>query len=83
MNKLDGKLIFHESLREWGEQLNKKRLTTVKFVPKEFEELTETIICGNKVGIIIYLDDPYGFLMEEPLAAKSYKKFFQYLWKST
>ena len=82
-NKLNAKLIFHESLRKWGEYINKKNLTTVRFTPKEFEELTETIICGNKVGIIIYLDEPYGFLIEEEIAAKSYKKFFDILWKTT
>lgn len=79
--KIKAKLLFHASLKWWGEQLNKKPLTKVKFTQKEFEELTETVICGDKVGIIIYLDNPFGFLIKEENAAESYRKFFELLWK--
>jgi len=57
-------------------------LTQVRFTEKDFEELTETIICGNRVGIIIWLDNPFGFLIEDGLAARSYRKFFEILWKT-
>jgi len=81
-NKINAKLIFHQSLKKWGDYLMKKfKLTDVKTTKKDFEELTETIICGKRVAIIIYLDEPFGFLIEEPLAAKSYKRFFELLWK--
>ena len=77
--KIKAKLLFHSSLEWWGEQLNELKLTTVRYTKKDFEELTETIICGKRVAIIIYLDKPFGFLIEEESAAKSYKKFFE-LW---
>lgn len=80
--KIKAKLLFHSSLKLWAKELNKYSLTEVRTTEKDFEELTETVICGNKVGIIIYLDKPYGFLIEE-LAARSYKKFFEILWKLT
>jgi len=80
--RINGKLIFHSSLRYWGEQLQKKKLTSIKYTQEKFEELTETIICGNMVGIIIWLEKPYGFLIEEKSAAKSYVHFFEVLWKS-
>ncbi|MDP3733916.1 MAG: hypothetical protein Q8R37_01690, partial [Nanoarchaeota archaeon] len=81
-NKIKAKLLFHHSLRWWADELNKKyKLTTVKTTQRNFEELSETIICGKRVAIIIYLDKPFGFLIEEPLAANSYKKFFELLWK--
>jgi hypothetical protein len=38
------------------------------------------MVCGNRVGIIIWLDKPFGFLIEEELAARSYRKFFEALW---
>src|SRR3989344_1610243 len=79
---IKSKLIFHQSLREWGEGMNKRKLTKVKYTKKGFEEFTETVICGDKVGIIIYLDTPIGFLIKEKLAAKSYKKFWDILWES-
>tara|TARA_Y100000310_G_C20641590_1_gene794245 strand:- start:134 stop:862 length:729 start_codon:yes stop_codon:yes gene_type:complete len=82
-NKLKAKLIFHRSLKEWGNIIAKREFTNLKYTSQEFEELTETIICDSKVGIVIYLDKPFGFLIEEELAAKSYRKFFKFLWESS
>ena len=80
--KIKAKLLFHQSLKWWADELNKKyQLTAVKTTQRNFEELTETIICGKRVAIIIYLDKPFGFLVEEPLAAASYRQFFELLWK--
>ena len=81
--KIMAKLLFHASLEWWAKQLNKEyTFTEVRVTKKDFEELTETIICGKRVAIIIYLDKPFGFLIEEELAAKSYKKFFDILWET-
>ncbi len=80
--KIHAKLLFHQSLKYWGKILSKRRRTTVKYTSQEFEELTETIICGERVAIIIYLDKPVGFLIEEKNVASSYKNFFEILWKS-
>lgn len=77
-----GKLLFHPRLRYWGKELNKEKLTEVRYTPEKFEELTETIICGNRVAIIIWLDKPFGFLIEEKMAAYSYAQFFEVLWKN-
>jgi len=79
--KIHAKLIFNYSLKWWGEKLNKKRLTEVRYTKKEFEQLTETIICGNRIAIIVYSDNPYGFLIEDQTVTDSYKKFFNILWK--
>jgi len=81
--KIPAQLIFHQSLKTWGQYLNKKKLTILRYTSKEIEELTETIICGSKVGIIIYSDKPYGFLIKEELVAKAYKKTFDILWKDS
>ncbi|MBI4017206.1 MAG: hypothetical protein HY363_05950 [Candidatus Aenigmarchaeota archaeon] len=80
--KLNARLLFHSSLKWWAEKLNKLPHTQVKTTKKDFEEITETIICGQKVAIIIYTEKPYGLLIDEPHAAESYKKFFHLLWNS-
>ena len=78
---LTSRLLFHLSLKEWGDKVNKNYpQVKVRYTKEGFEELTETMICGNRVGIIIWLDQPYGFLIGEELAAKSYKRFFEMLW---
>jgi len=79
--KITAHLLFHASLKWWADQLNTFPLTKVKTTTQDFEALTETIICGTRVAIIIYLDKPFGFLIEESLAANSYKQFFTLIWK--
>ncbi|NQZ85283.1 MAG: hypothetical protein HRU03_06195 [Nanoarchaeales archaeon] len=79
-NNISAKLIFHTSLKDWKKKLNKIELTQVKLTNKNFEAITETIICDNKVAIIIYLDTPFGFLIDEEKAANSYMEFFKILW---
>lgn len=78
---IHGRLLFHNSLKEWGEQLTKKKLTDVRYTAQGFEELTETLICGDRVAIILYTEKPFGFLIEESAAADSYRKFFELLWQ--
>ena len=80
--KIKAKLIFHPSLKWWGKKLNRFKLTEIKTTKKDFEELTETIICGNRIAIIIYLDKPFGFLIEDEMVAISYTNFFEMLWKT-
>ena len=82
-NKINSKIIFQPSLRKWGEILNKKSFTQIKFTRKELEPLQETIICGRKIAIIIYTEKPYGFLIEDSIVSNSYKKFFEILWQET
>lgn len=79
---IKARMIFHESLKERAKELNKLRSTEIRLTEKGFEELTETVICGDKVAILIYLDRPIGVLIEERLAANSYKKFFEPLWEN-
>ena len=69
-----------ETIRKFGQELNKRPLSQVRFLP-EFEQLTETIIVGNKVGIIVFTENPYGFLIEDKIVAESYRKQFELMWK--
>lgn len=79
---ISARLIFHESLRNWLPILNKYPLTKVRTTKHIFEQLTETVICGNKVAILVYLPKPFGVLIESQAAADSYKQFFDILWKA-
>lgn len=75
------RLIFHDSLRHWIPILNEYPITEVRTTKNIYEEMTETVVCGNKVAILVFKDKPYGVLIEEEVAANSYKKFFDILWK--
>jgi len=81
--RISAKMIFQPSLRYWGKELGKKRLTEVRYTKTETEPLQETVISGDKVAIVIYTDKPYGILIEDAIAGKSYKGYFEMLWKNS
>jgi sugar-specific transcriptional regulator TrmB len=80
-NKLPARQVFDETIRKFGEELNKRPLSQVRFMPQQFEQLTETVIVGDKVAIIVFTESPYGFLIEDKTVAESYRKQFETLWK--
>lgn len=78
--KIKARLIFNYSIKHHGEKI-KNKLTEVKYFDKEFEPNTETHIQDDKVGIIVWSDEPVLFLIQNKLVAESYKKYFEKMWK--
>ncbi len=79
--KIKARLLFNESLQFWKAE-KKYPLSTVKYTKAGFEPLTETIIRNTCVGIIIWTEKPLGVLIKNKVAAESYTKFFEVLWKN-
>ena len=73
--------IFDETLRDFGNNLNKKPLTKIRFLSPEYEQLVETIVYGDYVGIIIFTESPYGLLIKDKIVVDHYKKYFELMWK--
>ena len=78
---ITAKLLFNGSLKPWTET-HAYPARKVRFTDYGFEPLTETIIRGDCVGIIVWLDRPVGVLMRHPSIAASYDEFFNLLWKA-
>ena len=78
--KIKARLIFNYSIRDYGKKI-KNKFTEVKYFDKEFEPNTETHIQDDKVGIIVWGDEPILFLIQDKLVAESYKKYFENMWK--
>ncbi|MBW3018359.1 hypothetical protein KY325_04315 [Candidatus Woesearchaeota archaeon] len=74
------KLLFNESLVQWKAEI-KYPNAEVRYTKAGFEPLTETIIKGDKVVIIIWTEEPTGFLINNKAVAESYDKFFKLLWE--
>jgi len=81
--KIPCRQVFDETIRKFGNQLNKKRLTTIRFLPKEYAQLQETIIIGDYVGVAIFTENPYGVLIKDKVVADGYRKQFEILWKKS
>jgi predicted transcriptional regulator len=79
--KLRCRQVFDEAIRNFGSQLNKFPLTKICFLENEQEQLQETIICGDYVGIAIFAEHPYGILIHDPIVAEGYRKQFEIVWK--
>jgi sugar-specific transcriptional regulator TrmB len=78
--KIPCRQVFDETIRKFGNELNKKPLTKIKFLPKEYAQLQETVIIGDYVGIAIFTENPYGILIKDKVVADGYRKQFEILW---
>lgn len=72
--------VFDETIRKFGEELRKKSLTDIRFLSRKFEQLQETIIIGDYVGIAIFTKNPYGILIKDKTVADGYRKQFEVIW---
>lgn len=79
--KISCRQVFDETIRGFGKELNKKPYTHIKFLSQDFEQLTETVIRGDYVAIIIFTENPYGILIHDKAVAQGYKKNFEFLWR--
>ncbi len=75
------KMVFNEELKGWSGQIQSK-MTQIRFLPKHFDSLSETMIYGDNVAIIVWTEKPIATLIRDPEAAKGYKQYFDVLWKT-
>ncbi|MGV8086201.1 MAG: TrmB family transcriptional regulator [Candidatus Woesearchaeota archaeon] len=52
-----------------------------KILPKELNQVTETIIWDNKVAIFVYSSQPMVIIIDNLEIAKMHKAHFEFLWK--
>jgi sugar-specific transcriptional regulator TrmB len=78
-NKIKVRMIFNPSLKSYGNSI-KNKWTSIRYFERDFEPLTETHIQEDKVGIVVWSDEPILFLIEDEAVAKSYLKFFEKMW---
>jgi len=76
------RLIFNESLRSYGESIRDANLQ-IRFFEREFEPLTETIIKGDIVAIVVWTHEPVLFCINDPSVANNYLHYFEKMWKES
>lgn len=81
-NKLPSRQVFDETVRIFGNELIKKQISKVKFLPADFAQFQETVIMGDLVAITLFTKNAYSILIRDKLVAEGYKKHFEVLWKS-
>lgn len=79
--KIIARQVFDETIRDFGKEISKISKSQIKYLPEEFEQLQETIIRGEYVGIAIFSENPYGILIKDKSVSDGYKKQFEMLWR--
>lgn len=60
--------------------ISSPRNTKIKFLPNQVSLITEILIFGKKVAIIIYTSPPIATIIENEEAVKSFLSYFKTLW---
>lgn len=68
-------------LRKGRKELDNKT-STYRYLDNISESQAVTNICGDKVTIIIWTDEPEAIVIENAAAAKAYKSYFDFMWKN-
>lgn len=76
------KMIFNETLRPWATFIKQYPNEEIRFLEQSIEPLTETIIWKNTTAIIVWTKKPITTIIRNNNVAKSYKNFFDIMWKT-
>ena len=79
--KIPIRFIFPKKSKKRGTEVKKYPLTKVRVLDGEFASLTGIQIYGEFVSIILWSSNPIGILIRSKEIQKSYKNYFDYLWK--
>lgn len=61
--------------------ISNNRNSNHRILPKELDQVTETIIWGDKVALFVFSAEPIVILIENNEVFNTYKKHFDFLWK--
>src|SRR3989344_9613077 len=74
------KMIYSEKVKEIKKKEHLK-LLEMKFLPETYDFPSTILIYGDRVVTIVWLEEPFGFMIKSEEAVKSNMNFFELLWK--
>jgi sugar-specific transcriptional regulator TrmB len=74
-------VLWNEIFRDKKKELEKYELVQVKFLPEEFDNPAPAVIYGDKAAITVWSEQPIATLIRSKEAARSYRSYFNTLWK--
>lgn len=57
-------------------------LTNIRYIATESHSEVSTYVFDNKVAMVMWVENPLAVLIEHSAVYRSYKNYFEYLWKS-
>ncbi len=81
--KVQMKIIYNSDAKDFGEIRKKMKLTQVRYLPNKMVSPNWIDIFPNAVLFVILLDNPLAFVVRDRELAKSFKNYFEIMWKNT
>jgi len=78
----DEKKMKVRNLVGFGRKRKYSKGTKYKFVDREVVSNVVTNIYGDKIAIIVWDEEPEGVIIENAIAAKAYRSYFDFMWKN-
>lgn len=71
-----------EEGKKRGKELERLKLSEVRYLPDGLKSPSHIYIYGNKVGIALWIKEfPFGILIESKEIVDRFKEFFEWFWK--
>ena len=83
LKKLGKSNVKVRSIVRRGREVGKNKNMKVRFVPKKIESPMVTNIYKDKIALIIWSDIPEVVLIQNEIAARAYKSYFELMWKNS
>jgi len=74
------KMIYNEKVKE-EKKKECLKFIKMKFLPETYDFPSMVMIYGDRVVTIVWLEEPFGFMIKSEEAVKSNINFFELLWK--
>jgi len=82
VSQLKENRIKVRSIVRFTRRKNNTKYQEYRFITAESESPVVTNIYGNKIGIIVWSDNPEVILIENKTSAEAYREYFEFMWKS-
>jgi len=73
--------IYNEDAPDRINQLNKMKCTAARYLPKEYDTMVSTVVCGPYVLLSMFSSPPYLIILKNDQIADTYNRYFELLWK--
>lgn len=78
--KINVKMIYNEKVKS-GKKQEDLKLLDMKFLPETYDFPSMVMIYADKVVTVVWLEEPFAFMIKSKEAVKSNMNFFDLLWK--
>jgi len=79
-NKISWKLLLNYEAK--NKPITKSQLYSYKILPKELSGPNVIYIYGDKIANVLWVDPPISFVIKDSRIAESYRKYFNFLWRT-